>query len=104
MIPIGRHSLMNGIGLPADATTEQAEVATFATGLKNLLGRINDLKSGRAESIARICCASTLLWAGTPRLDEYLAAVGPGTRAQLSEEQSFKDLCAFYVPKASIEG
>jgi len=42
MIPIGRHSLMNGVGLSDKAATQRAEAEVFTAGLQTFFGRVND--------------------------------------------------------------
>ena len=105
MIPIGRHSLMNGVGLSGEAKTKRADVAAFAAGLQTFFGRVNDLYEWTRVKLHTNLLHVDLLWAGDPGLDEYLMAVRAGAHPQLSKEQSFKDLCAFMeVPQAIIEG
>lgn len=104
VIPIGRHSLMNGIGLPVDSATDRAEVASFATGLTSFFERINDLYEWTRVKLHTNLLRADLLWAGPPGLDEYLMAVRAEKHPQLSKEQSFKDLCEFMeVPRALLE-
>ena len=105
VIPIGRHSLMNGVGLSGEAATRRAEAAAFTAGLQSFFGRINDLHEWTRVKLHTNLLRTDLLWAGNPGLDEYLMAVRAGAHPQLSKGQSFKDLCAFMeVPQAIIEG
>ena len=105
VIPIGRHSLMNGIGLSGEAATRRAEAAVFTAGLQSFFGRVNDLYEWTRVKLHTNLLRTDLLWAGNPGLDEYLMTVRAGAHPQLSKEQSFKDLCAFMeVPQAIIEG
>jgi hypothetical protein len=105
VIPIGRHSLMNGIGLSGEAATKRSEVDAFTARLNAFFERVNDLYEWTRVKLHTNLLRVDMLWAGDPRLDEYLGAVRAGSHPQLTEEQSFIDLCAFMdVPEALIEG
>jgi hypothetical protein len=54
IIPLGRHSMMNGISLPATAATKRPEVENFVTGLFGFIGRAERLGSYRNTRVRRV--------------------------------------------------
>jgi hypothetical protein len=53
-IPLGRHSMMNGVALPATAATKRPQVEKFVTGLFGFIGRAERLGGYHVARVRRI--------------------------------------------------
>lgn len=89
LVPMGRHSLMNGIVLPEPRRRSDAEIDAFANQLKSLFSRVEQHKErAKATVLTNLACL------GFERgedvlLDDYLARA---RRSQLSPERAFRAL------------
>jgi len=95
VIPIGRHSLMGGVGLAASEIADRAEVERFAHSLAGVFGAMGRLTSWVPEVVA-----SNLTDLGITGLDRdvdlraYMRAV---SHDQIDKARRFDELCEFWT-------
>lgn len=103
VIPIGRHSLMHGVGLTGKSTGP--EVHAFTRQLKSLFGRMDDLFEWRRIRFAFNAARLGDAWHGDVELDPYLEAVSSSRDPELSKAKAFEALCEhFDVPIGLLGG
>jgi hypothetical protein len=104
LIPIGRHSLMNAVGLRGEDAGDPAEVKAFVVRLDDFFGRVNDLHEWRRVKLRTNLMRLGLLSTEDVSFDEYLPALKRRQDHDLSKRRSFIDLCRFFeVPKVLID-
>jgi hypothetical protein len=104
LIPIGRHSLMNAVGLRGENADEPAEVEAFVRRLDDFFGRSNDLHEWRRVKLRTNLMRLGLMSTEDVSLDEYLPALKRQQDPDLSKKRSFIDLCNFFeVPKVLVD-
>ncbi len=96
VIPIGRHSLMSGVGLHGPEIDEP-RVARFTKDLLSLFSRQDHLHEWSRARLERLV-AATSPWESDPDLDEFLAAARAAGESdhELSPTGSFVALCAHF--------
>ena len=93
LIPIGRHTAMHGLLLPAAETVEPQQVERFATGMRGLFDAMGRLHDWRAELVGRNLAALGFPPGVDVDLVRYLAAV----RRDLDREAAFSQLRGHFV-------
>jgi hypothetical protein len=89
VIPIGRHSLMNGVFGEARPRTSRVEIAGVAVSLRKLFESIDDLAEWAQEIVRRNCASVGLGDRARVPLGDYLGAV---KRAKLSRAEAFRQM------------
>lgn len=92
VIPIGRHSIMNGVGLRGDRAHDEDEVAAFVDRMKGFLDTTDRLSDWATEIIRRNCARVALGDRDRVPISEYLEAVAP-----LDRESAFEELTAWWI-------
>ena len=95
VIPIGRHSLMNGVFANKETVATLEKQVKFAKQLGGFFGLINDLNEWKAIRLRTNLVLTQLTWRGDGALDEYLQALEKLNRKALKEE-SFLQLAEFF--------
>ena len=95
-IPLGRHTLMAGIGLQGPDSEKEA-VARFTGAMLSLFDAMNHLHTWSRARL-RFLMAQTGPWVDTPRLGDYLGRLASlaGSRRELSREASFEALFSHF--------
>ncbi len=97
LIPIGRHSLMNGVAARSEQLGTEVGVVAFADQLGTFIAGIDGLRAWAATVTASNTIALGFCGDMDVRLGDYLAAVPDST---LSSEAAFTSLVAT-APSAS---
>lgn len=92
IIPLGRHSMMNGIGIEGGGTRDEGRLAEFAAATTAFFGSIDRLCAWQ-RGVAADRIASS--WPGARHVGvaEYLAAAGAGAGGK---EEMFRQVCRFF--------
>jgi hypothetical protein len=95
-IPLGRHSLMNGIGLRGSDATKPAAAKVFADALNGMFGTISAISEWQRRRLLGILADCD----EDPLLVDLLAEA----RRRWTKEEAFHALCAWWVtPDAEVE-
>lgn len=86
VIPIGRHSLMNGIAIKLRDVDSDIELERLTARIRKMSANIDRLHDWKREIVRRNCAESGLLGRHTISLAEYLQRVRD---AKISRSQAF---------------
>jgi hypothetical protein len=88
-IPLGRHSMVNGIGLPGSDSQDDRKIRAFARDLQGMFGTIEAIFQWKGERLASIVAD----------LDEDppLADVFEEAKRRWTKEAAFAALCHWWV-------
>lgn len=92
VIPIGRHSLMNGVFGDAKLATDRARIAGIALSLRKLFEAMDDVGEWGQEIVRRNCARLGLDHEARVPLGDYLDAV---KKARLSRAEAFRQMLAW---------
>ena len=92
VIPIGRHSMMNGVALPGDQARDEDEVAAFVDKLQGFFETTTRLSDWAAEIIRRNCTRVGIADRDAVPIGEYLQAV-----SQLNREAAFEEMKVWWA-------
>jgi hypothetical protein len=100
LIPIGRHSMMNGFGLAGRATQDQAAVKEFTFRVSGLFGRTELLKSWASTIVAEHVRTRGFVEGTDVPLKDYLDAL---VRQPVDKAEAFERLCAYFQSPDSAQ-
>jgi len=100
LIPIGRHSLMNGFGLAGRAAQDQAAVKEFTLRVSGLFDRMEVLKSWASAIVAEHVRTRGFEEGTDVLLKEYLDAL---VRQPVDKADAFERLCAYFQSPDSAQ-
>jgi hypothetical protein len=92
VVPIGRHSLMNGISLQTTAAREEEAIEDFVSSANGLFQTIGRLEEWARERIAYNIYRLGLDVDAPVRLTEYLARIAESRDPDLTAEATFRIL------------
>jgi hypothetical protein len=95
VIPIGRHSLMNGLFANKETAASLEKQVQFANDLGTFFGRVNDLNEWKTIRLRTNLGLTKLAWKGDGKLDEYLRTLKKLDLRSLKQD-SFLQLAEFF--------
>jgi hypothetical protein len=104
VIPIGRHSIMNGFALKGDdSSPTRAQTEQFVRQLNGMFGQINDLHEWMRCRLTYVLGQLGGAWAGDLALSEFLTGLHSASKEDLSSRRAFEEMCSFFqVPERFI--
>ena len=92
VMPIGRHSLMNNVGLSSDQAHDDAEVEAFAESMQGFVRATRRVAEWAAEIVRRNCARVGIADRDVVPIGEYLEAV-----SQLDREAAFEAMKVWWT-------